>query len=119
MYTKITDRRITPSGILSTGTHYTNHIDITNATGASFHIIWEGTPDATVELQTSNDPNVTRPGATPVWFTESTSITGPDGATADSSDMVHLDNVNSSYARLKFTVTTAGDGTNVYATTKE
>lgn len=103
---------------LAVGDNLSEHLFIGESTGMSFHVIWEGSPATAMVLQTSNDPLIARNlEAQATWFTESTTISGCDGAVADGSIMLHVDNINSAYARLKFTVTTAGT-ISVYGTTK-
>lgn len=103
---------------LAVGETVSEHLFIGEASGLSFHVIWEGSPATAIRLQTSNDPLIGRNLETDAsWFTEATTISGCNGAVADGSVVAHLDSINSSYARLKFTVTTAGT-ISVYGTTK-
>jgi len=70
-------------------------------------------------LQTSNDSRITPedPDAG-TWFTEPTTISGCDAGVADGSIVQHFDSINTAYARLQLTVTTAGT-ISVYGTSKE
>lgn len=114
---KQVNRTILSRQSLDIGVHRTVPLNIAESTAFSFQVAWEGSPAAAIVIQTSNDPRVERHPDDAVWFTEPTTVSGCDGDVADGSIMKHVDNVNSGYARIQLTVTTAGTIT-VYGTGK-
>lgn len=113
-----TNKTLISRQTLGLGENLSKHLYIGDSTGMSLQVVWEGNPVAAMSLQTSNDPEVHRNLSNSTWFTESTTISGMDGGVSDGNIVVHLDNVNTAYARLQLTVTTAGT-VSVYGTTKE
>lgn len=90
------------------GQHYSAPAFIGDCTGASIHITWDGSPEATFTLQSSNDPRVSSRPDDARWFSEGTTISGCDGSVADGDVVVHLDNINTSYVRVAANVTVSG-----------
>lgn len=103
---------------VSVGETVSSPMYIAEATGVSFQVTWEGSPVATIRLQTSNDPRCDKTPETATWFTEDVTISGCSGAVANGSIVEHFNNFNSGYARIKLSVTTAGT-ISIYGTAKE
>lgn len=116
--TGLINAQVFPRANLTTASG-TKPVQMAGATAVSFHMSWEGTPRFTVRLQTSNDPVAGQQSGygDATWFTEPTTVSGSGEGIANSSSVVHLSNVNSTYCRLLLTPTVSGT-VKVLATTK-